>query len=63
MHAVKGMMFDVTAKNPIQLTSLDLNLLHADERLKATLFRKKTKGPWNGSTKKPGDWKKILSWC
>jgi len=59
-HAVRGMMFDVTAKHPVRLTSLDLNLLHAGEKLDVTLFRKKTKGPWNGSAKKPGDWQKIL---
>eukprot|EP00588_Corethron_pennatum_P023766 CAMPEP_0194317164 /NCGR_PEP_ID=MMETSP0171-20130528/13909_1 /TAXON_ID=218684 /ORGANISM="Corethron pennatum, Strain L29A3" /LENGTH=548 /DNA_ID=CAMNT_0039073661 /DNA_START=239 /DNA_END=1885 /DNA_ORIENTATION=- len=59
-HAVRGMMFDVTAKHPVRLTSLGLNLLHAGENLDVTLFRKKTKGPWNGSAKKPGDWQKIL---
>jgi len=60
-HAVRGMMFDVTAIAPhaITLDRLDLNLLHGGDAMNCTLYVKKQPEPWMGSALIPGRWEPV----
>jgi len=60
-HAVRGMMFDVTAIAPhaITLDRLDLNLLHGGEAMNCTLYVKKQPGPWMEIALIPGRWEAV----
>ena len=61
-HAVRGMMFDVTATAPhaVTLDRLDLNLLHGGEAMHCTLYVKKAAGPWMGSARVPENWEEVV---